>query len=228
MRLRDLDVRLELGLQESVRSAVARRLRRRRSSRARRSRPTSPPARSPSARSRDSSRRARSRSSRAAGRARDARRPGVRRVRAGAARVIVRWGLDELPGCSPSSAVERPLARRRARAGARRSRCRGTAWAEVPVARAIDGAADGVGGGIVAVGGGSAIDPGKAVSAATGLPLVSVPTTYAGAEWTTFFGVRDPDRADARRRRRRAAGARSSTSRRSRSTCRARRPSARR
>jgi maleylacetate reductase len=32
------------------------------------------------------------------------------------------------------------------------------------------------------------------VSAETGLPLVSVPTTYSGAEWTTFFGVRDPDR----------------------------------
>ena len=27
-----------------------------------------------------------------------------------------------------------------------------------------------------------------------GLPLVSVPTTYSGAEWTPFFGVRDADR----------------------------------
>jgi maleylacetate reductase len=44
------------------------------------------------------------------------------------------------------------------------------------------------------VGGGSAIDTAKAASAATGLPLVSVPTTYSGAEWTSFFGVRDPDR----------------------------------
>jgi alcohol dehydrogenase class IV len=26
------------------------------------------------------------------------------------------------------------------------------------------------------------------------LPLVSVPTTYAGAEWTSYFGVRDPER----------------------------------
>jgi maleylacetate reductase len=48
--------------------------------------------------------------------------------------------------------------------------------------------------GVLAVGGGSAIDLGKAVSAATGLPLVSVPTTYSGAEWTTYFGVRDPQR----------------------------------
>ena len=47
---------------------------------------------------------------------------------------------------------------------------------------------------IVAVGGGSAIDTAKAASAATGLPLVSVPTTYSGAEWTSFFGVRDSDR----------------------------------
>jgi alcohol dehydrogenase class IV len=47
---------------------------------------------------------------------------------------------------------------------------------------------------ILAVGGGSAIDLGKAVSSETGLPLVSVPTTYSGAEWTTMFGVRDPNR----------------------------------
>src|SRR5581483_3307660 len=48
--------------------------------------------------------------------------------------------------------------------------------------------------GLLALGGGSAIDLGKAISAAPGLPLVSVPTTYAGAEWTTYFGVRDPQR----------------------------------
>jgi maleylacetate reductase len=47
---------------------------------------------------------------------------------------------------------------------------------------------------MLAVGGGSAIDLGKAISAATGLRLVSVPTTYAGAEWTPYFGVRDPGR----------------------------------
>jgi maleylacetate reductase len=47
---------------------------------------------------------------------------------------------------------------------------------------------------LVAVGGGSAIDTGKAVSAQTGLPLVSIPTTYSGAEWTAFFGIRDPHR----------------------------------
>jgi maleylacetate reductase len=44
------------------------------------------------------------------------------------------------------------------------------------------------------VGGGSAIDTAKATSAAAGLPLASVPTTYSGAEWTPFYGVRSPDR----------------------------------
>src|SRR5207245_2903913 len=34
----------------------------------------------------------------------------------------------------------------------------------------------------------------KAVSAQTGLPLIAVPTTYAGAEWTTYFGMRDESR----------------------------------
>jgi maleylacetate reductase len=65
----------------------------------------------------------------------------------------------------------------------------------VPSHRVRDAAAEAArGDGIVAVGGGSAIDLGKAVSAESGLPLVSVPTTYAGAEWTPFYGIRDPGR----------------------------------
>jgi maleylacetate reductase len=48
--------------------------------------------------------------------------------------------------------------------------------------------------GVLAVGGGSAIDTGKHASAASGLPVVHVPTTYSGAEWTTFYGIRSPDR----------------------------------
>jgi maleylacetate reductase len=46
--------------------------------------------------------------------------------------------------------------------------------------------------GLVALGGGSAIDSAKAVSAALDLPVASIPTTYSGAEWTTGYGSRDP------------------------------------
>ncbi|MBV8479993.1 MAG: iron-containing alcohol dehydrogenase [Actinobacteria bacterium] len=66
-------------------------------------------------------------------------------------------------------------------------------WSEVPSTR-VEEAASLAGDSVVAVGGGSAIDLGKAISAASGLPLVSVPTTYSGAEWTTFYGVRDTGR----------------------------------
>ena len=48
--------------------------------------------------------------------------------------------------------------------------------------------------GLVALGGGSAIDTAKAVRAETGLPVVSVPTTYSGAEWSSGFGMRDEER----------------------------------
>ena len=105
--------------------------------------------------------------------------------------MIVRWGLAELPGVLAGVGVSRPLLVASPRwdlpidAVAR--------WSEVPSQR-IDDAVQVVGDGVVAVGGGSAIDLGKAVSAASGTPLVSVPTTYAGAEWTTYYGVRDPER----------------------------------
>jgi maleylacetate reductase len=99
--------------------------------------------------------------------------------------VIVRWGLAELPPLVGG----RPLVVAGRRwDGVLDARDR---WTEIPSHRIV--VPDGVDA-IVAVGGGSAIDTAKAASAATGLPLVSVPTTYSGAEWTRFFGVRDPDR----------------------------------
>jgi maleylacetate reductase len=105
--------------------------------------------------------------------------------------MIVRWGLDALPGVCAEAGVADPLLV----AGPRWSLSIPSAarWSEVPSGR-IDDAAALAAGGVVAVGGGSAVDLGKAISAAAGVPLVSVPTTYAGAEWTTYYGVRDPDR----------------------------------
>jgi maleylacetate reductase len=63
----------------------------------------------------------------------------------------------------------------------------------VEVVEEVTEAAQGVDG-LLAVGGGSAIDTAKAVSARTELPVVSVPTTYSGAEWTPGFGIRDEER----------------------------------
>lgn len=99
--------------------------------------------------------------------------------------MIVRWGLSSLADL----AGERPFVV----AGPRWSTVLPDAprWEEVPSHRIEVPAGVET---IVAVGGGSAIDTAKAASAASGLPLVSVPTTYSGAEWTTFFGVRDPQR----------------------------------
>jgi maleylacetate reductase len=66
-------------------------------------------------------------------------------------------------------------------------------WTEVPSVQ-VPAAAEHAGDGVIALGGGSAIDLGKAISAEANVPVVSVPTTYAGAEWTTFYGIRDPER----------------------------------
>jgi maleylacetate reductase len=104
--------------------------------------------------------------------------------------VIVRWGLEELPGVLAELGIERPFlvaSPRWSELGIEAAE----RWDEIPSHRIA--VPDGVDG-IVAVGGGSAIDTAKAASAASGLPLVSVPTTYGGSEWTTFFGLRDPDR----------------------------------
>jgi maleylacetate reductase len=104
--------------------------------------------------------------------------------------VIVRWGLGELPGLLGELGVERPFLVASPRWNERGIPA-AERWDEIPSHRIeVPDEVDG----IVAVGGGSAIDTAKAASAAGRLPLVSVPTTYSGAEWTRYFGVRDPDR----------------------------------
>ncbi|HEV8687137.1 MAG TPA: iron-containing alcohol dehydrogenase [Gaiellaceae bacterium] len=104
--------------------------------------------------------------------------------------MIVRWGLHHLPEVLGELGIARPLlvASRRWDALELPAAAR---WKEIPSDRI--GVPEGVDG-ILAVGGGSAIDTAKAASAASGLPLVSVPTTYSGAEWTPSFGVRDPSK----------------------------------
>lgn len=112
--------------------------------------------------------------------------------------MIVRWGIEELEGVLREAGSERPLLVTSERfgglelpvaerfTGVRRHAPVDTVAAATEAARAADG--------LVGLGGGSAIDTAKAVQAATGLPLVAVPTTYAGAEWTRFFGMRDENR----------------------------------
>jgi maleylacetate reductase len=109
--------------------------------------------------------------------------------------VIVRWGLGEVGPLLDELGSSRALLVTTPRlayldlpvdyrfTGVRRHAPRET----VEAATAAAGGADL----LVAAGGGSAIDTAKAVSAATGLPLVNIPTTYSGAEWTSGFGVRD-------------------------------------
>jgi maleylacetate reductase len=112
--------------------------------------------------------------------------------------MIVRWGLAELPRVLSELGSERPLLVtserwrdlalpvERAFYGVRPHSPRDTIAAAIEAADDADA--------LIALGGGSAIDTAKAVSAETGLPLVSIPTTYSGAEWTSFFGVRDEER----------------------------------
>jgi maleylacetate reductase len=107
--------------------------------------------------------------------------------------VIVRWGLDELPGLLSELGIERPFLVASPRWSPPVD-VAGT-WSEVPSHRIPDAArAAGGADGLLALGGGSAIDLAKAISVETGLPLVSVPTTYSGAEWTPSFGIRDHDK----------------------------------
>ncbi|MGH3008083.1 MAG: iron-containing alcohol dehydrogenase family protein [Gaiellaceae bacterium] len=106
------------------------------------------------------------------------------------------WGLAELPEACSAAGVSRPLLVASSRWDALELPLTPAGrWHEVPSDRVADAVAAGRDAdGVLALGGGSAIDLGKAISSAGGRPLVSVPTTYSGAEWTTYFGVRDPGR----------------------------------
>jgi maleylacetate reductase len=112
--------------------------------------------------------------------------------------VKVRWGLGELGPLLEELRVSRPLLVTSERwrdldlpVAGRYTGVRPHAPVEtVEAAIAAAAGADSV----VGLGGGSAIDSAKAVSASASVPLVSVPTTYAGAEWTPYFGMRDEAR----------------------------------
>ncbi len=104
--------------------------------------------------------------------------------------MIVRWSLDELPATLAEVGIERPFLIASPRWQALDLPHAGW-WTEVPSGQVeVPLEADG----ILAVGGGSAIDTGKYASAQSGKPVVHVPTTYSGAEWTTSYGIRSPDR----------------------------------
>jgi maleylacetate reductase len=108
--------------------------------------------------------------------------------------LIVRWGLAQLPALLAGLGVRHPLLVASERwADLDLGVPVAERWTEVPSEKIADVAAR-AGDGIIAVGGGSAIDLAKAASAEAGVPVVSIPTTYAGAEWTPFFGIRDPER----------------------------------
>jgi maleylacetate reductase len=112
--------------------------------------------------------------------------------------VIVRWGLASYPALLAELGVSRPLlvttprwtglgiAAEKTFEGVRPHVPSETVEAAVAAAEGCDG--------LVAVGGGSAIDTAKAVSGRTGLPVLSIPTTYSGAEWTPRYGMLDEAR----------------------------------
>ena len=74
-------------------------------------------------------------------------------------------------------------------------------WSEVvmhvPVdvaARALSAAAQARADSLIAVGGGSSTGMAKAIAKETGLPILAVPTTYAGSEMTSIWGLTEGNR----------------------------------
>ncbi|HEX9379483.1 MAG TPA: iron-containing alcohol dehydrogenase [Gaiellaceae bacterium] len=108
--------------------------------------------------------------------------------------MIIRWGLAQLPSVLGELRIQEPLLVASERwAGTHVGVRTAARWTEVP-SEQVAAAAKHAGDGVIALGGGSAIDLGKAISAEASVPVVSVPTTYSGAEWTSFYGIRDPER----------------------------------
>jgi maleylacetate reductase len=105
--------------------------------------------------------------------------------------MIVRWSLAELPELLAEVRIRRPFLIASPRWESLELPEHVELWTEVPSHRVeVPDEADG----ILAVGGGSAIDTAKFASAQSEKPVVHVPTTYSGAEWTTSYGIRSPDR----------------------------------
>jgi len=105
--------------------------------------------------------------------------------------VIVRWSFDELPATLAEVGIERPFLIATARFADDDFPPHVGRLSELPSDNPqVPPEADG----ILTAGGGGAIDTGKYASALSGLPVVHVPTTYSGAEWTTHYGIRTPDK----------------------------------
>jgi maleylacetate reductase len=109
---------------------------------------------------------------------------------------VDRLGLGRvLVLCTPE---QEPLARSVADGlGSRAAGVFPEARMHVPVevaARARDAAAELGADGCVAVGGGSTIGLGKAIALEHGLPVIAVPTTYAGSEMTPIWGLTEGGR----------------------------------
>ena len=116
--------------------------------------------------------------------------------------MIVRWGLSAFPELLRELEIEHPLLVTSERWRGFPVRAEKSFYGVRPhvPARSVEAASAAAHGcdALVALGGGSAIDTAKAVSARTGLSLVSIPTTYSGAEWTAGFAIRDEERGTKR------------------------------